>query len=126
MTKEALENLASVHRTGYSNLDEVAKCFRGQHTEFSLERIRNVAFDLASDVQEGNARGKRVQWAGGYMDDPKGLAEILLTVGFLLYKESRTSAPRQYDRDQDGPISDTAYFAVHPMFAPGLETISKL
>lgn len=120
---ERLEDLGSIFRYRYPGFERVAKKFRGRQKEFPLGAINEIALQLAIDVEDKTPSGREYTWAGGFMDDPKGLARLLLECDFLLLKQNRTAHPRPYNQDEDTFIGDDAWFAVHPMYAPGLELL---
>jgi hypothetical protein len=62
----------------------------------------------------------RYTWAGGYGQDPRSLARILLEMGFVLIKATRSSHAYAYDIRSPQEITPETWFAIHPMYWAGL------
>ena len=119
---ERLEDIASELDHTYPKLEVVLDKFRGKKKEFSLGCIDEIATELAV---EGVGREKVIpwKWAGTYMDRALELAVLLLEIGFLQIKLNRTAIPEEYLPDKIGVVKEDMWFAVHPMYAPGLSLL---
>jgi hypothetical protein len=119
---ERLEDIASELNHSYPKLEVVLEKFRGKRKEFPLGCIDEIATELAV---EGSGREKLMPWAwaGTYMDRAIELAALLLEIGFLQIKMSRTARPEKYLPDSIGTITEDMWFAVHPMYAPALSLL---
>lgn len=125
-SKERLADLASFHRTGYPGLDLLVQRFKGKPKEFPLRVVEDVVLDVQAEIERETAASKQFLWAGGYMDDPKGFARILLEIGFLFYKENRTAPARSFDSDSDGDVSTNAWFSINRMYGPALDVLGRV
>ncbi len=120
---ERLDDLNSLYKYRFPNLGYVTRRFRGRAKEFDVSVLEEVAFELADEVEKQPS--VRHNWAGGFIERPLELARLLLEIGFLQIKDRRGQRPRtalEYDRDT---VNETNWYAVHPMYAPGLGHESK-
>jgi hypothetical protein len=120
---ERLGDLASEYRFVYPNLDVVLQKFYGKQKEFTFKTLDTVATELAIEALEHGNMGMPWQWAGGFDERAEDFASLLLGLGFLQIKANRTAAPESYNPDQMGEISSSMWFAVHPMYSPGLRLL---
>jgi hypothetical protein len=114
-----LDDLASAYQYEYPGLSVVLNQFSGGAKEFDCENLREISFRLAERAQK--EQNPRYVWATGGVDNPLILARTLLNTGFLQLKDGRASAARQTEMDETELISESNWYAVHPMYAPGLE-----
>lgn len=120
---ERIGDLASEFRFVYPGLDVVLQKFYGKQKEFAFKTIDNIATELALDALDHGNMGMPWQWAGGFDDRAEDFARFLLDLGFLQIKVNRTALPEAYNPDQMGSICPSMWFAVHPMYAPGLRLL---
>lgn len=114
--EERISDSASVYQQKYPALDRLYRRFRGKDREFNTEILREIAFDVAEESERG-VTGNHDVWVAGYLDNPLGLARILLETGFLLFKSDRKAEPRPFDPDMDR-LDENSFFAIHRMYAP--------
>jgi len=120
---ERLGDLASEYRFVYPNLDVVLQKFYGNQKEFTLKTLDDIATELAIEAIDHGNMGMPWQWAGGFDEQAEDFARLLLDIGFLQIKANRTAAPEPYNPDLMGRICSSMWFAVHPMYAPGLRLL---
>ena len=120
---EKISDLASEWRPKYEALELVIRHFTGWHKEFSLDKLRDLVQYMDLEIAENEGQSGRYSWVRGYAENPKGFARCLLECGFLLIKPSRTAQPKDYEPDNPHDLTDDAWFAIHPMYAPGLSLI---
>jgi hypothetical protein len=120
---ERLGDLVSEYRFVYPSLDVVLHKFFGKQKEFDFIALDNLATELAIEALEHDSMTMPWQWAGGFDGRAEDFARLLLDLGFLQAKANRTAPPEPYDPDQMGGISSRMWFAVHPMYAPGLRLL---
>lgn len=116
---ERREDIASELHHTYPKLEVVLEKFTGKGKEFPFSCIDEIATELAA---EGVDRENLMPWAwaGTFMDRAIDLATLLLDIGFLQIKVNRTAKPEKYSTDKMGVVTKDMWFAVHPMYAPGL------
>ncbi len=120
-SEEKIEDLASEKHFLYPYLNLALKRFRGWPKEFSYKQFKSEyaeMINLEIVCKEGNAI--KYSWAGGYDKDAKGLAVILLEVGFLLFKSDEKSRTAQYDIDNPQNLTENTWLAIHPVYCSGL------
>ena len=117
---EKIEDLESTYRHHYPDLGRITGRFRGGPREFSIERIREIAFGIADSYESDRHAYSKLEWATGFFDEPALLAQILAEVGFLQVKENRKAPARTLPENEVDSITDACWFAVHPMYAPAL------
>ena len=122
---ERIDDLESEYSHSYSALGLVLRKFRGWQKEFPYRKFASdFAEILALEVELHEGQSNRYSWAGGYGNDPKGLAVILLQIGFLQVKASRMSAPKNLDMRHPQEVSDASWFSIHPMYWAGLALVN--
>lgn len=119
-SQERIEELASELKHRFSGLDALVHRLKGYPKEFDLDKVSELAIQLALDVEEQNRQGKQYSWAGGYEPDHRGLAKVLIECGILRHKPSRSCAPEEYNPDSDVEITSRSWFAISPVFLPAL------
>jgi hypothetical protein len=117
-SEERIGDLASECRHDYPGLDRLLRRLKGFPKEFGIGKLSELAYQVAVDACE--PIGAHYSWAGGYADNPEGLARILCVSGVLLYKPSRTAIPERFDPSEPLPIGDDTWFAVNSMYQPYL------
>jgi len=122
---ERLGDLVSEYRFIYPELDKVLQKFFGKQKEFDFNILDDIATELAVEALDHGNMGMPWQWAGGFDDRAEDFARLLIDLGFLQVKANRTAPPEEYNPDQMGPISSSMWFAVHPMYAPGLHLLGS-
>lgn len=120
---ERLGDLVSEYRFVYPNLDVVLQKFYGKQKEFDFSSLDNMATELAVEAIDHGNMGMPWQWVGGFDERAEDFARLLLDLGFLQIKANRTAVPEPYNPDQMGAIKSNMWFAVHPMYAPGLRLL---
>jgi hypothetical protein len=120
-----LEDLGSDLGYRYHGIDALVRRMTGWPKEFPLNRVADLAIAVWMDL-EGSAPGNLpYKWAGVYSDDPLGLARVFLETGVLMLKQSRTAPAQIYDPEVHTELRPDMWFAVHPMYAPGLDCIGE-
>jgi hypothetical protein len=117
-SSERLVDLASDCRYLYPGLQQVCKSFCGGKPEFNIERVREVAFELA---QLSKASGQEPTWAEVGFEAPLEFAKCLLRCGFLLLKTGRDGKAKEPAPEEVDDIDETNWYAIHPMYAKGQE-----
>ncbi len=120
---EKIEDLGSEYWYRYPGIEVLVRRLRGWQREFPFIKLEELAISMAMDVEEKRGAASKCTWAGGFVEDPEGLARVLLHCGVLLLKANRTARPTVFDASSDDPIPSGAWFAVHPMYAPGLDLL---
>ena len=120
---ERIQDIVSEYRFIYPKLDVVVQKFFGKEKEFSFKTLDVIATEIAVDALDHGNFGMPWQWAGGFDEHAEDFARLLTDIGFLLVKVNRTAPPQMYDPQMMGPINSSMWFAVHPMYAPGLRLL---
>jgi len=120
---ERLGDLVSEYRFTYPNLDVVLQKFFGGAKQFAFGTLDSMATELALEALEHDSMGMPWQWAGTYDERAEDFARLLIDIGFLQVKVNRTAAPQDYDADKIGPVTSALWFAVRPMYVPGLRLV---
>jgi hypothetical protein len=107
----------------YPSLDVVLQKFYGWQKEFDFKTLDGMATELAIEALDHGNMGMPWQWAGGFDERAEDFGRLLLDLGFLQVKANRTAVPEAYNPDQMGAITSSMWFAVHPMYAPGLRLL---
>lgn len=117
---ERIDDLGSQFRTQHPGLAIVLKSFRGRPKEFGADVVSEVAFTVYERTADAD-RKERYGWAIQGVEQPLGLARILLQTGALLFKEHRRAKARP-PRDEDLDVLNAEnWFAIHPMYAASLD-----
>ena len=93
--------------------------FKGRKKEFDVSTILEVGAKIA-ELSNANSDLPNLQWAACGFEDPVSLGRSLLTAGFLLLKEGRSTVAHIADLDQIRALTDSNWFAIHPMYHAGL------
>jgi hypothetical protein len=120
---ERIGDIVSEYRFTYPKLDIVVQKFFGKDKEFSFKILDEISTEIAVDALDHGNVGMPWQWAGGFDEHAEDFARLLVDIGFLLVKVNRTAPPQIYDPQMMGPINSSMWFAVHPMYAPGLRLL---
>jgi hypothetical protein len=104
----------------FTGLEHVARKLSSWPKEFPLDKLKDVLDDIWLEIECGEEIASEYPWAGGYHEDIKGFARVLLECGILLYKPVRTSEPVLYDVDKRPEIGKDTWLAIHPAFWPTL------
>ena len=113
------DELASLHKHNYPGLGLVIQEFKGRKKEFDVSTILEVGAKIA-ELSNANSDLPNLQWAACGFEDPVSLGRSLLTAGFLLLKEGRSTVAHIADLDQIRALTDSNWFAIHPMYHAGL------
>lgn len=120
-SEEKISEISDDNHYKFPNLKLALKRFKGWPKEFSYEHFKNeYAEMIALEIDEKEANTLKYSWAGGYSENPKELAMILLEIGFFMIKADRKSRPFLYDIDNPQDINDCSWFAIHPMYSVSL------
>ena len=116
---QKLQDLVTEFKFKYRGLDILFKAFHGGPKEFSLAHLKDEIL-LSFIVDE--AEGTPAQWALGYYENINELIKILLNIGFLGYKKSRTDKA-EFIMFQDAPptIGEKFWFTIHPIYERALD-----
>jgi len=121
---ERIDDLESEYSHSYPSLGVVLRKFRGWQKEFSLQKFASDFCEiLALEVELNEGQSNRYSWAGGYGNDSKELALILLRIGFLQVKASRTATPYNLDVGHPQEIIESSWFSIHPMYWSALSLV---
>ena len=115
-----MSEIASEFSHQFGGLDQVIRKFVGWPKEFPLEKLKEITEDIWLEIGCGEESAKEYPWVGGYSQDIKGFARILLECGILLHKPNRTVEPIRYDLDKRPEITGETWLAIHPVFWPAL------
>lgn len=118
-SNQRISDLGSLQIHDYPGIDKVVKYFSGQQPEINLDTIQDIIILLVDQVEKKTDDGGRFMWVQGYFEDPIGFSEILLKIGFLLFKDGRKSSPREFTPESDR-VTTMSWFAIHPMYSPAL------
>jgi hypothetical protein len=118
---ERVQDMVSDFRYTYPRLDIVIENFRGKPREFPLKLVDELVTKLALEALD--RQDAPWFWAGQFDERAVDFAELLADIGFLQVKENRTAVPKLYDRERIGKIGRDMWFAIHPMYAPGLDLL---
>jgi hypothetical protein len=120
-----LEDLASDIGHRYYAFDLFVRRMIGWPKEFPIGKIADLAIAIWMDAEGQHQHPLPYCWAGAYQDRPLDLARILLESGVLMLKQSRTAPPQTFDAETHTELRDDMWFAVHPMYAPGLDCVGE-
>jgi hypothetical protein len=112
--------IAAEFHEAYKGLDPIIRKLAALPKEFPVEHLQNITDDIWLEIECQEDVAKEYPWAGGFRDDPRGFARILLECGILLYKPDRQAAPVVYDVDNKQDITTGTWLATHPVFLPAL------
>jgi len=118
---ERIQDIASESTYTYPGLNIVLERFRGKAKEFDITLLDDIATEFAIEAFEH--QDAPWFWAGQFDKRAKDFAELLADIGFLQIKVNRTASPTPYDRAKMGRINSNMWFAVHPMYVPGLDLL---
>lgn len=104
----------------YSGLDPIIRKLSALPKEFPVEKLSEITEDIWLEIECKEDVAQEYPWAGGYAEDPKGFAKILLECGILLFKADRMAEPVAYDLDKRPEVSADKWLAIHPVFWPAL------
>jgi hypothetical protein len=104
----------------YPGLDPVIRKFGGWPKEFPVARLKEITEDIWLETECQEDLAKEYPWAGGYLEDRKGFARILLECGILLYKPNERHEPIVYDLENRPEVTEESWVAIHPVFWPAL------
>jgi hypothetical protein len=122
-SNERITEISSEYAHIYPDLERVVRKMSGWPKEFPFQKLKEVLELLDLEVQMKEPWADRYSWVSGYAFNPKGFAQILLECGVLWLKQSRTDQAAPLDRTKPIEITDERWFAIHPMFGPGLGLI---
>ena len=122
-SNERITEVSSEYSHTYPNLEHVIRKMSGWPKEFSIEKLSELLEFLDLEVQMKEPWADRYSWVSGYASNAKGFAQVLLECGILWLKQSRTDQAAPIDRTKPIEITDERWFAIHPMFGPGLGLI---
>ena len=104
----------------YPGLEFVVRKMSGWPKEFGFDKLKELVELIALEVELKEGGESRYAWAAGYAANPVGFITILLECNILWIKLSRTDEAKPFDPLNPAEVTSERYFAVHPMFAPGL------
>lgn len=122
-SEEKLEDIASDWNYVYPGLDSLMKRLRGTHKDMPFEKLREFAYQVGLEVQEGRAESYSYAWVGGLWEDPQELAAVLINCGLMYMKEHREARPDLHEFIERDAISERNWFRVSPVVAPGLRML---
>jgi hypothetical protein len=104
----------------YSGLDPIIRKLASLPKEFPVEKLKEITGDIWLEIECKEDVAQEYPWAGGYVEDPKGFAKILLECGILFFKTDRKAEPVVYDLEKRPEITGDTWLATHPVFWPAL------
>ncbi len=119
-SNERITEVSSEYAHKYPDLERIIRKMSGWPKEFPFGKLKELLELLDFEVQMKEPWADRYSWVSGYAFNPKGFAQILLECGVLWLKQSRTDQAAPLDRTKSNEITDERWFAIHPMFGPGL------
>jgi hypothetical protein len=122
---ERLKEVTGEFEYKYPGLERIVKKLNGGQKEFPLGTLKDILEVIALEVDLKEPGADRYAWARGYSEDPYSFARLLLECGILWLKLSRTDKAVPYDSSNPVELTATRWFAVHPMFAPGLGLVGE-
>lgn len=119
-SEDRLRDVASECQDTFPALDLLVRKMAGWPKEFPYSKLTEFVVLRGMEVKLEEPLSQRYAWAGGYIDDPNGMIHVLLNCGILLIKASRTDTAKPFDPENPLELTKDRWFAIHPMFAPGL------
>lgn len=120
---ERIKEVTGEHDHKYPALERIVKTLSGGQKEFPIDKLKDILEIIALEVELKEPGADRYSWARGYVGDPFAFARVLLELGILWIKLSRTDEAVPFDPSDPVELNSTRCFSVHPMFAPGLGLI---
>jgi hypothetical protein len=118
-SNERRDYLCSQYVHQYPGLNLVLRQFSRGPKHFDIEYVREVAFKTA-DFMSRAPEVPNMEWALSGVDDPLALGRSLLRTGFVMLKEGRSDRPRIPDEEDIVMLTDSQWYAIHPMYETGL------
>src|SRR5690606_26338899 len=112
-SQEKIQDIASEHQYKYPGLEFVIRKMSGWHKEFSFDRIKELVVLISLEVELEEVGADRYDWVAGYVQNPIAFAKLLLAIGVLWIKASRTDDAQPYDPKCPMEITSTRWFAIH-------------
>ncbi len=119
-SNERIKELASEYFYVYPGLEQIMRKMGGWPKEFPFQKLEELLELLHFEVQMGEPGAVRYSWVSGFSQNPKGFAAILSECGILWIKLSRTDEAAPLDKSNPVDLNPGRWFAIHPMFGPGL------
>lgn len=122
-SEEQLDNLDSQNQYRYRGLKKILiHMFNGIEKEFAYKKLEEKLMELQTNPIFTNPENE-CSWIQGYVLHL--FLEMLFDLDFLFYKPNRTSKPEKFYLVQFGSINDESYFAINPIYAPGLRCVGN-
>ena len=123
-SEERITDLASEHQHKYRGIDRVVRKMAGWPKDFGPEKAGDLVLAVV-DAIESTGEAVPFAWVKGYIDDPLGLMRILVELGVLKTKQSRTDKPRDWVPENPTEIDKNTWYSVHAMYAPALGCVGE-
>jgi hypothetical protein len=104
----------------YPNMEPFLRRFSGWPKEFGFEKVRELAEYIELELEADIEYVANYPWMQGFGSKPIALARFLLECNVFWLKRSRTDVAAPYDPRSSGDVTPDNWFAIHPMFGPGL------
>lgn len=115
-----ITEIAAEFAHAYTGLEPIIRKLATLPKEFPLKVIESITGDIWLEIECKEDVAREYPWAGGYVEDPKGFAKILLECGILLFKPDRQAEPVVYDLEKKPEINASTWLATHAVFWPAL------
>lgn len=120
-SEEELENLDIQVQYRFKGLRKIVlKLFYGIEKEFDFGRFENKFEELITDPKL-MANNSEVNWIQGF--ETKDAALMLMELGILLHKATRTSRPEKFNMNYQDLLGKDCHFAISSVYAPGLRCL---
>lgn len=122
-SNERIREVTDEYRYKYPGLEFLVRRMNGWPREFPYDRVTTLLDLVVLEIEMKEPGSERYDWIAGFANDPRRFAELLLQHNILWIKLSRTDTAKPYDSKNSVEVTSERWFAVHPMFAPGLGLI---
>src|SRR5262249_21415424 len=108
----------------YPRLRIVTDQFSGWPREFSAKKLTDLATQAAMASYDLDPAADETKWIVDCADKPMELASRLVEVGFLVPKNGREAPPDESLGCEMLPKIADPYFAIRPVYCPGLAVVN--
>lgn len=118
-SKEKLDELDQEKRHLYPGIRWIVEHFSGQSKQFDLAYLKNIAENIALEIDDNQAPAE-AKWAEKFYNDPRSFAWCLIDAGFLLVKTGRQPMPQEIARKNELDVLSNPWFAIRPVYTASL------
>ncbi|TWT39876.1 hypothetical protein KOR42_50820 [Thalassoglobus neptunius] len=104
----------------FPGIELIVRKMEGWPKEFAFSQIEELVEITHLEIQCGDPGSNLYSWVTGFAGNPMGFARVLLNAEILWIKRSRTDDATVFDPLRPVELTKDRWFAIHPMFAPGL------